>query len=84
MAPCSRVVSRHGTGELGALVTVARVTAALELASDFVDDVCAIDPVEANQLGVPGAHDGWGDGFGLAESHFDVAGEIGPLTFLAG
>lgn len=41
------------------------VTTAFQIASEFVDDLCALDPVLATQLGVPGRDDAWGDGFGL-------------------
>jgi uncharacterized protein (DUF885 family) len=46
-------------------VTVAGVTTAFQLASDYVDEACAIDPVLATQLGIPGLDDEWGDTFGL-------------------
>lgn len=40
------------------------MTTVFDIASDFVDDVCALNPVLATQLGVPGSDDEWGDGFG--------------------
>ncbi len=38
---------------------------AFQLASDFVDEACALNPVLATQLGVDGLDDQWGDAFGL-------------------
>lgn len=41
---------------------------AFEITNQFVDALCEEFPLLATQLGVPGRHDEWGDGFGL-EGH---------------
>lgn len=42
------------------------MTTAFELADQFVDAACALDPVLCTQLGIPGSDHEWGDSFGLA------------------
>ena len=43
-----------------------RVTSAFQLASDYVDDLCSLDPVLCTQLGIPGSDGEWGESFGMA------------------
>ena len=38
---------------------------AFEIASDLVDDMCALDPVLCTELGIPGSDHEWGDTFAL-------------------
>jgi uncharacterized protein (DUF885 family) len=54
------VGTRPGTG------TVGRVTSAFQVASDYVDEACSLDPVLCTQLGIPGSDGEWGDSFGPA------------------
>jgi uncharacterized protein (DUF885 family) len=42
------------------------VTSAFQLASDYVDDLCSLDPVLCTQLGIPGSDGDWGESFGIA------------------
>jgi uncharacterized protein (DUF885 family) len=42
------------------------VTSAFQLASDYVDDLCSLDPVLCTQLGIPGSDGEWGESFGMA------------------
>jgi uncharacterized protein (DUF885 family) len=42
------------------------VTSAFQLASDYVDEACSLDPVLCTQLGVPGSDREWGESFGPA------------------
>lgn len=68
-------------------VSVATVTTAFQLASDFVDDVCAYSPVLCTNLGIPGSDHDWGDSFGLEgiERGRELRSRYRPLleTFLA-
>jgi uncharacterized protein (DUF885 family) len=41
------------------------MTSAFEITDQFVEDLCDRFPIMATQLGVPGRHDEWGEGFGL-------------------
>jgi uncharacterized protein (DUF885 family) len=41
------------------------VTSAFQLASDYVDDLCSLDPVLCTQLGIPGSDGDWGESFGI-------------------
>jgi uncharacterized protein (DUF885 family) len=44
------------------------MTSAFEITDRYVDVLCEEFPLLATQLGVPGRHDEWGDGFGI-EGH---------------
>lgn len=42
------------------------VSTAFQIASDLVDDACALNPILCTQLGIPGSDHQWGDNFGVA------------------
>ena len=42
------------------------VSTAFQIASDLVDDACALNPILCTQLGIPGSDHEWGDIFGAA------------------
>ena len=46
--------------------TVGKVTSAFQLAGEYVDEACSLDPVLSTQLGIPGSDGEWGDSFGPA------------------
>ena len=69
--------SNPAGNQIPGVVTVTTVTPAFQLASEFVDEACAANPVLSTQLGVPGS-DQMGADFDLREFHSEVMSN-GPM-----
>lgn len=58
------------------------MSTAFQIASDLVDDACALNPILCTQLGIPGSDDQWGDIFGVAgkEQSLEMHERYRPLV----
>ena len=58
------------------------MTTAFQIASDLVDDTCALNPILRTELGIPGSDHEWGDTFALTgkEQHLEMQVRYRPLV----